>query len=165
MTEGELEKRWSDLKSSDAPVAYRAHWKLVAAAKHAVPFLARKVRPAAAPDPKRLAALVRDLAAEEFDTRSRADAELSKLEDLAEPALRAGLQVRESLEARRRIEELLRRIDHLSPERLAQLRAIEALEHMRTPDAAALLRELATGCPAASVTQHALEALRRVERR
>jgi hypothetical protein len=164
LTEADLDRLWNDLKGSDAALAYRVHWKLVAASMQAVPFLARKVHPVTAPDPKRVAALVNNLAAEQFDTRTQAYAELSKLEDLAEPALRAGFEVRKSLEAHRRIEELLRRIDELSPERRAALRAIEALEHIGTTAAAALLRELAAGCPAASVTRAAQEARRRLER-
>lgn len=165
LTTAELDRLWNDLKGSDAAAAYRAHWKLVAAAKQAVPFLARHLRPAAAPDPKRVAALIRDLGDEQFETRRHAHAQLSELEDIAEAALRAGLRASDTLEARRRIEELLARIDQLSPERKAQLRAIEALEHMQTAAATALLRDLAAGAPAASVTRAADEAVQRLERK
>jgi hypothetical protein len=163
VTESELAKQWDELKGSDAAVAYRAHWKLVAAAKQAVPFLARHLRPVAAPDAKRLAALVRDLGNEQFETRQQAHEELSKLEELAEPALRAGLADSKVLETRRRIEELLKWIDDVSPTRLAQLRAVEVLEHAQTSAAGALLRELAGGCPAASVTVAAGQAWQRVQ--
>jgi hypothetical protein len=164
LTEADLARLLSDLKGSDAALAYRSHWKLVAAGKHAVPFIARHVHPVVAADPKRVAALIHDLADERFDTRQGAHAELRKLEDRAEPALRTALAGSETLEARRRIEDLLKQIDQLSPERLAYLRAIEALEHMHTPNAEALLRDLAAGAPAASATAAAAEALGRLRR-
>jgi WD domain, G-beta repeat len=162
LADSDLEKLWGVLKASDAAAAYRAHWTLVAAAKQAAPFLGRHLRPVAAPDPKLLAALIRDLADDQFETRRDAHAALRKLEDLAEPTLRAGLRASDNLEAHRRIEQLLQQIDQLSPERLVHLRAIEALEHMRTPAARELLRELAAGAPAARVTRAAGEALRRL---
>ncbi len=161
--EAALERLWEDLKG-EASAAYRAQWRLVTAAKAAVPFLARRLRPVAAPDPKRLAELVRDLADERFDTRTRAEAGLSELGDLAEPALRAALPTAKGLEARRRIEALLKRVSAFSPERLAELRAVEALERIASPAARALLGELAGGYAGASLTRAAGESLRRLQK-
>jgi WD40 repeat protein len=165
VADAELVTLWNDLKGPDAVAAYRAHWKLVAGAEQAVPFVRRHLRPAAAPDPKRLAALVRNLGDDQFETRRQAHAELRKFEDLAEPALRAGLRTGDSLEVQRRIEDLLKQIDQVSSERLAQLRAIEALEHMQSSAAGALLHELAQGFPAASATRAAAEACGRLKHR
>jgi hypothetical protein len=161
----DLARLWDDLKGADAAVAYRSHWKLAAAAEQAVPLLAQRLRPAAAPDPKRLAALVGDLADSHFQKRSRASAELLKLEELAEPALRAALRGGADLDVRRRIEQLLKKVEQPSPERLRQLRAVEVLEHTATPAARALLGELAKGAPEASLSRAAHEACRRLERR
>jgi hypothetical protein len=162
LNDAEFTARWTDLHSRDAALAYRAQWQLAAAADGAVARLAKRMRPVPTPDAQRMAALVRDLGDEQFDTRTAAYAALLKLEDLAEPALRAGVKQAKDLETRRRLETLLQRIDTFSPERLAELRAIEVLERVQTAAARALLRELATGCPAASSTRAAEEALRRL---
>jgi hypothetical protein len=161
----DLGKLWADLGGGDAAVAYRAHWRLAAAAGQAVPLLAHRLRPAAAPDPKRLAALVGDLADKRFRKRARAGAELRTLEELSEPALRGALRGGAGLEVRRRVELLLKKLEQPSPDRLRQLRAVEVLEHAATPAARALLRDLAQGAPAASLTRAAREACHRLEGR
>jgi hypothetical protein len=163
LTPSDLDRLWNELKGSSAAAAYCAHWKL-AAAREAVPYLGRHLRPAAVPDPKRVADLIGDLADEQYDRRSAAYAELAKLEEFAAPALRTALASAKSLEARRRMEDLLKRSEQVSPERLARLRAIETLEHMQSPAAMALLRDLAAGPAAASVTRTAADAVRRLER-
>jgi hypothetical protein len=164
LSAADLARLWDDLKGADAAAAYRSHWKLTAAAEQAVPLLAQRLRPAATPDPKRLAALVGDLADKRFRERARASEELLKLEELAEPALRAALRGA-GLDVRRRIEQLLKKVEQPSPERLRQLRAVEVLEHTATPAAHVLLRELAKGAPDASLSHAAHEACRRLERR
>jgi hypothetical protein len=50
------------------------------------------------------------------------------------------------------------------PTTLQGVRAVEALSHMGTPDARALLREIAKGAPAAPQTQAAQEALDQIDR-
>jgi hypothetical protein len=108
--------------------------------------------------------MVRDLADERFQVRQQASAELIKLKELMEPALREALRGNPGLEVRRRIEHVLQEISAVSPEKLRHFRAVEALERMRTPQAEKLLCELAGGAPAASLTREAAEACRRLER-
>jgi hypothetical protein len=163
LTPSDLERLWNELQGSSAAAAYRAHWKLVAAAREAAPYLGSHLRPGAPPDPKRVADLIGDLGDEQYDRRNAAYAELAKLEEFAAPALRTALASAKSLEARRRMEELLKRSEQVSQDRLARLRAIETLEHMQSPAAVALLRDLAAGPAAASVTRAAADALRRLE--
>jgi len=160
---GDLEKLWEDLRSSDGATAYRSFWKLVLAPEQAAVFLAKTLRPAPPSDPKRVAALVRDLADTRFAIRQQANTELLKLEELAEPALLEVLLANPGLEVRRRIDNLLQQIDQLSPEKLRHVRAVEALERMHTPQADELLRVLASGAPAARLTREAAEALLRQE--
>jgi hypothetical protein len=60
-------------------------------------------------------------------------------------------------EVRRRVERLLARLKPPLPpgEKLRQVRAVETLELIGTPDAHRLLEELAAGEPAARLTQEA----------
>ena len=83
------------------------------------------------------------------------------------PALQEALAGRPSAELRRQASRLL---DRLSPglppgETLRQVRAVEALELIGTPEARRLLEELAAGEPAARLTREAASSLRRLAAR
>jgi hypothetical protein len=68
------------------------------------------------------------------------------------------------LEVRLRVERLLDAAadQPLPPEELRLMRALAAVEHAGTPEARALLRDLAAGAPEARVTEGARAALRRL---
>jgi hypothetical protein len=72
---------------------------------------------------RRIARLIGDLDCDRFTTREEAAAELERLEEGAKPALRKALEGQPSLEVRRRVEPLLRRMEEAtqSPERLRAL--------------------------------------------
>jgi hypothetical protein len=110
---------------------------------------------------------MQDLDSEEFDTRALAHAELATFRDLALGDLRAGLKQPGSLERRRRLEQLLAEAQHAalpfgSRDSIREWRALEVLERIGTPAAAALLRDLAAGAPGSPLTVHAAEALARL---
>ena len=67
----------------------------------------------------------------------------------------------------RRIEELLKKIEDgaVSGERLREVRALEVLEGLGTPEARKLLEELAKGAADAALTQEAKASLERLNRR
>src|SRR5262249_51940057 len=65
----ELAKLWDHLASADAKAAYQALVALAAAPRQAVPFLAEKLKPALAPDPKRVAQLIAELDNKNFAAR------------------------------------------------------------------------------------------------
>jgi hypothetical protein len=69
-----------------------------------------------------------------------------------------------SHEKKRRLETLLLKLtpEKLGPKEVRELRSIELLEHMATPDANSLLRELASGAPEARTTRSAQGALQRL---
>jgi hypothetical protein len=163
LTAAELTRLWDDLKSNDA-AAYRSLWKLVRAPEQATAFLAQQLRPVPAPDPKRVASLIRDLADKRFQVRQQASAELIKLEELTEPALVEALRSSPGLEVDRRIEHVLQEISAVPPDKLRYFRAVEALERMHAPQADKLLRGLAQGASASSLTREAAEACRRLDR-
>jgi RNA polymerase sigma factor (sigma-70 family) len=160
----DLEKRWADLASADAQAAYQAIAVFAAAPGQAVPFLGEKLKPAAAPDAKLVAQLIADLDSNNFAVREKATAALEQRAELVVPALRAALEKPPSLEAARRIEKTLDRIasQPLSPEKLREARAIEALESIATPSARAVLQALGQGAAGARLTRDAQAALRRL---
>src|SRR5262249_25501949 len=151
LTPADLEKLWDGLTSADAKAAYQAIAALAAAPGQAVPLLSEKLKPAAAPDPKREAQLIADLDSKSFAARQKAPAALENLGELVVVPLRAALEMRPALEAAQRIEKLLEVIasQPLPPEKLRDLRAVEALEYIATPNARAVLRALSQGAPGA----------------
>ncbi|HVS36136.1 MAG TPA: HEAT repeat domain-containing protein, partial [Gemmataceae bacterium] len=79
-----------------------------------------------------------------------------------EPVLRKALENNPSEEVRSRIEKLLKQIDDwivTDPDMLRALRAIWVLERIGTPEARAVLQDLAKGAPEVRQTQEAKAAL------
>ena len=111
-------------------------WALAAVPKQSVPWIKERVRPVP-DDPKRLGQLIAELDAVQFAVREKATVELEKLGDAAEAALRKALAGRPSAEVERRAKLLLEKLRGpvTAPDRLRNLRAIEALEHAGTPEA------------------------------
>jgi WD40 repeat protein len=168
-TEEKARQLWDDLRSPEAGVPFASLSRLLAVPEQAVALLQRELRPVPKLKPNHLARLIADLDAEEFATRQRAMAELEKLGEVAEAPLRRALEGGPSLEVRRRAAELLTRIERQRgpnppPERLRTLRSVELLEHLGTPEARALLQDLASGEPEAPLTRQARAALRRLPR-
>jgi hypothetical protein len=160
-----LRTAWDVLAGDDARAAYAALWQLTADPEGAVALLRQRLRPIARPEAGRVARLIAALDSEKFAERERAGYELAMLEEAAAADLRETLARKPSLEVRKRVETLLKRLEHLpTGAQLQALRAIEALEHMGTPEARTLLRKLADGSPGARLTQEARTALGRLER-
>ena len=81
-------------------------------------------------------------------------------------ALRHALRIHPSPEVRRRVDQLLEKLDLAkSPQRLQGLRTVEVLEHIGTPEAQAVLKSLAQGAPEARLTQEAKAGLDRLVKR
>jgi hypothetical protein len=152
---------WKELASDDA-AAWRAVGRL-ASAPGAEKWLGEQLRREVAPDPD-AERLVKALDSKQFGERDRAGRELEAMADRAEVALHRGLAARPSLEAQRRIERLLEKLNAplLPGARLRALRALEALELLGTAEARCVLQEIAAGPPsrAAREAQSALARLR-----
>jgi RNA polymerase sigma factor (sigma-70 family) len=164
LSAADLEARWRDLADRDAVKAYRAVWELTAAEELTVPFLKQRLHVVPHPDPRRIARLVSELSSERFTVRQAADAELKKLDVLAEKALRQTLRSDPPLEVRRRLEQLLQRIDDPVPsaETLRGLRALAVLERIASAQACELVRALAQGATDARLTREARATLGRL---
>ena len=162
-----LAKAWRDLAGKDAPRAFRARWTLATAPEEAVPFLQARLHPVRSADPRRLQQLLTDLESDQFPVREKAQEELTKLGDLAAPALRRTLDNKPTLEMRRRVQALLERLRGpvTRSELLQTLRAVAVLEDIGTPEARRLLEQLANGTPEARLTREAKASLQRLERR
>jgi hypothetical protein len=161
----ELTVLWERLAADDAATAYGAMASLAAAPEQSLPLLRERLRPAPQGDAARIARLVADLDNEKFEVRQKATQELEQLGDAAAGALRKVLGGQPSLEVRRRAEELLGKLEALTPARLRVSRALELLEQCGTAEARKLLEALAGGAEGAPLTRDAQSALRRLANR
>lgn len=161
-----LEELWRDLGGADAERADLAIATFAARPEQSLPLLAKRLAPATLADPKHLAPLLRDLDSDDFASREGAMTELRRLGEQAAPALKQARVNPPSLEARRRIDDLLAKLRPPLPasEILQSLRGVETLERIDTPEARALLRKIAAGPPLARLTEDAITALARLER-
>jgi RNA polymerase sigma factor (sigma-70 family) len=161
----EVPELWNALVSDDTPRAYRAIDQLADAPEQALPILEKELRPATRPEPPHIARLIAALDSDEFAVRRAATVELEKIGPPAIPLLEEALAGKlSSLEMRRRLQRLLDQAKGLSPERLRELRAIQALEWMGTAEAEELLKKLAGGWDRSTLTQEAQDAVARLEK-
>jgi WD40 repeat protein len=162
LTPAELDHLWNDL-GGDAARAHRAIWTLVAAPNQAVPFLTKRLRPVEL-DAKQLAQWIADLGHEKFQVRAKALAEIERLGAPAEKAVRQELTRKPPLEVRRRLEQLLARLEKQVTVKswLPTLRALEVLEQIGSAEARGVLETMAKGTPNAEPTQDAQAALARL---
>lgn len=167
LSKEKVEAMWADLAADDAAKAYQAMWGLALHPKSSLPLLRDRLKPAAAPKTEHVAKLVADLNSDDFNTRQKAASELETFGPVVAPELRQALKDTDSAQVRRSLEEILKTLR--PPIRdgalLRRLRAVEALEHIGSAEARAVLKDLAKGAPAALETQAAKETLDRLEKR
>jgi WD40 repeat protein len=167
LTRPQLDDLLKDVTGNDAEKAGKAIWALVDAPTEVLPLIKERLKPVPAPEEKRIARLVKDLGHDDFDTRVKASEELDKLGELAQPALEKCLQDQPELEVRKRIDELLEKLQKpiTSPDLLGALRLIEVLEHIGTPEARKILEDVRHGATDSRVTREAKLALERLAQR
>jgi WD40 repeat protein len=160
----ELETRWTALVGADAAKAYQTVWDLVAAPESAMPFLHERLRPPSSnADPQQVERWITELDSAQFAVRQRATQALEQLGSAVEPALRKALAGRPTLEARRRLEQLIERQEKRSHlETLRWLRTALILETVATPEAQRLLRRMAQGGWTTKVSDEAKASLDRL---
>ncbi len=158
----ELEQWWIDLASEDARRAYAALVGLSEEPQATVLLFRERLRPVAEASAERIRHLVAELDNREFTIREEAKKQLGALEDQAASALRMTLKSNLSLQQRRYVEQLLAGLEGIrTPQSLRQVRALEILERLDTPEAKLLLQKLAQGAPEARLTQEAKASLER----
>jgi WD40 repeat protein len=161
----QIEALWVDLSCQDAAKAYVALWTLSTTPEYTLAFLKthlQAIKPLDVQQQKRVARLLLDLDDNSFPIREKATEELKLLGEAALPALQRAVTGTPPLEVRRRIEQLLEQDGVPSCERLQNLRAVEVLEKIGSPEACRLLEELASGMPGARLTQEVNSALGRL---
>jgi len=132
----------------------------------AVALLRERLLPVKSPDSKQVGGWIADLSSDEFEQRRLAADHLERLGELAGPALRAALAAKPSLEARRRMMEMLAKLRPavLPPEALRAVRGVQVLEMIANPEARKVLAVLAGGAAGARLTQEAQASLERLPR-
>jgi hypothetical protein len=168
LTPKKLDALWADLASDEGRKAYAASRLLRADPARSVPFFAKHLKAKVGPDQKKLKQLIADLDADDFDTREAATEQLGKLGRAVESALRQALARRPSLEARRRLERLLKPLGErqvLTGEQQRDVRAVRVLEQAGTAQAKKLLEALVKESPGWWATREAKDALQRLARR
>jgi hypothetical protein len=162
-----LSQAWETLANRDAAASYEAVWHMAATGNSAVHFLRKQLKPVAPFLEKAIAKLLDDLDSGTFKVREAAMAELRKLGPSVEVELRRAALKPSSLEAGRRLQTLLAELDEpmVATAALRQLRAVEVLERLATPEARQWLKELAGGVPEARLTREAQQILGRLDRK
>jgi WD40 repeat protein len=158
---------WAELAAADAAAAYRAMGRFQADPARAVSLIRDRLKPASTLEAEQIGRWIADLDDDRFAVRDKAFRELAALGDRAEPALRRLLAGRPSPEARHRVEQLLAKTGGpiVAPDVLRELRAVEVLERIATPEARRLLAEIAAGAADARLTEEAKASVERLNRR
>ena len=159
----QLDALWQEL-AGEPNNAYQARIQLATAPKQTLAMLLKKVKPTAGVDLKEIEKLIADLESNQFEVREKANTELEKLGELAQPALQKVLDSQLSLETRQRVERILEKLTGQAPppEVLRNIRAVQLLEQMASPEAKQLLQALAKGAPGDKLTRQAEAALKRL---
>jgi WD40 repeat protein len=162
VTDAELEQAWVEL-GGDAATAYRAMDRLLDSRREAVAMLRRRLQPAKAIPQADLDRLIATLDDDNFVARERASKRLTALGPVAEKGLRETQEKKRSAEMQKRGRELLAKLLRgLPAEQARELRAVEVLEAVGTPEAGALLQKLADGAPDWPLTDDARAAVERL---
>jgi WD40 repeat protein len=161
-----LEALWKDLDSADAARGYRAAWTFADDPARAALFLLDRMRGLWRRDDPPVGRLIADLDNRRFAVREKASRELARRGERAEPAMRRALASPPSAEVRLRLEQLLDKLDNGKgfSTRRRVVRAVEALEHIGTLEAARVLASIAKDAPETWVREDAKAALGRVEK-
>ena len=165
----DLQQAWSNLSATDDLTTRRAHWMLVKSPEKALLLLREQLPPRPPPglDRPLIARLLADLDSDNFEKREQASAALEKMGRSVEVLMREARDKSKSAEVRRRLGELLAKLEqaNLVPEPVRMARAVEVLEHVDTADARLFLRELAEQVPNSDLGREAKAALARLNAR
>jgi HEAT repeat protein len=158
-------KLWAKLRLGLTVEAYQAAGRLADAGDAAAAMIAQKLRPVHV-DTSRIKALIDKLGSPEFKVRHEASAELAVMGGAATAALTEALRGEASLEARSRMEQLLKGAQSTYPasaEAFQAFWAVFALEWMDTPRSRSLLNSLAGGTPGVYLADLAKASLSRLK--
>lgn len=166
LSQVKLAQCWDDLAGADAARAYTAIAEFARHPDQVEGFLKDKLAGFKRMDTQRLPRMIADLDSDDFKTRESASKELAVLGQSAERALREKLDGKPSAELKRRIQDLLDKLDRKEddPEQRRLLRTIEVLERLGTLEARRLLQKLVEAAPDADTGWEAKASLKRLEK-
>jgi WD40 repeat protein len=161
------EKLWETGAAGEGLAAYVAMADFAASPDQAVEVLRRNMKPAPpSPTNADMDRIFKDLDSDDFNTRKKASQTLAAYGERAVPLVRKRLEANPSEEVSRRAVAFLKEFEQPIPSamRVRQIRAVEVLEGIGTPDAKKLLSDLAAGGASAPLTLDAAAALKRLAR-
>jgi hypothetical protein len=158
-----LAELWDALERPDAEAAFIAQWQMVADAKASVPFLRERLHPVAAVDAGKIRQWIADVDSPRFAVRDAATKALEDAGTQVVAPIQKTLDGEVSLEARRRLEQIVKK--HDTPLQLRIGRATQVLELIGSLEARAVLEALADGAPGGRETEAAKASLSRLGRR
>lgn len=163
-TEAQLAALWEALGSSDE-TGFETLKTLIASPKTALFLFKERVQFPGAPNAEVVGNLIARLDDAKFAEREKASAELRALNELIEPVLLKALKNPASDEVRRRLEQLLKRIEapNMSPGIVRSVRIVEILERIGTLEAKELLTTFTKGTPDTWLAREANRALIRMK--
>jgi RNA polymerase sigma factor (sigma-70 family) len=157
---------WRDFNTPDATFALWADAVLWSDPARTVAFFKERVKPVTSDHEQRLGRAIADLQDEDLKVRERAMEELRRFGPEAIPPLRELQRTATDprLQARLRAFLTMAEVNGVTapPEAPYDLRAVQVLEKIGTPEARLLLEELAKGAPGAQLTEAAKAALGRM---
>jgi WD40 repeat protein len=167
LAESAAAKLWVELATVDPARGRQAVESLAGDPKAALAMFRQRLTPTLTPEAKKLAALIDGLDSDEFEVRQQSTLALERLGPLAGPAMQQALSRYPGLEARRRMEALVDKLERSAfpPEALRMVRAIQVLENIGTREARDFLVSLTKGDAGALLTDEAQAALRRLTSR
>jgi RNA polymerase sigma factor (sigma-70 family) len=159
-----LDEAWKVLAAGEASEAFKVEGRFLSAPVETVQLFAKRIKPPPALDPKRMRQWLADLDSDEFTLRDAAARSIAELDHQAIPYLEAALKTAVSLEARRRMEQLLEQQlgGTITPEQLRKSRAVMILELIGDDAARGLFKQWAAGPAGARLTMDASASLRRL---
>jgi WD40 repeat protein len=160
----EFEQAWKDLASDNAPATRQVVWRLIGNPQGVAADLKTRVHLV---DVARVNKLVADLDSDDYDSREAATKELEKQGRWLEGRLKEALEKPPSLEYKRRIEQLLEKLQDkaaltLRQEQLRLRRAMMVLEYIGDDASIDLLGRLSKQAPEEMFRQEAQTTLRRM---
>jgi hypothetical protein len=163
---GDASALWPALASLSPVTAWKAMLQLEARPDQAVALLGGRVQLPAAERGAAVTRLLSELDNDRFSVRQAAERKLRDMGRVAEPALRQALDRAAGAEARQRLRGTLTEVlkQPVPGERLRDLRVIEILERIGSPDARAVLEKWAGGPSLEPLTLDARSAIGRLHR-
>lgn len=160
-----IKECWEELRNTKD--GFKVHAALVTLAANPATFLDlcdKQLRPVPQLDLDAIKKWIAELDSPEFAVRSGAVKKLGRPGEDIVPLLRQALTKDIPLEQSRRLETLIARLDlpDSPPQRLQEMRAVEVLEYLATPEARKFLERVASGARQARLTVDARTSLERI---